>query len=973
MAEVPGKIGKYEILSVLGEGGMGIVYKGRDPLIDRAVAIKTIRLGGDAAEPELVQRLTMEARSAGRLHHPNIVTIYEFGHQEGLAYLVMEYVEGRNLETIIRARSAISLGDKIGVIIQTTQGLAYAHELGVTHRDIKPANVCLTTRGTPKILDFGLARLDETRLTKTGFVTGTVAYMSPERLKGETGPGDDIFALGALAYELLTYHKAFPGKTFKEIATRIVSEDPRSVADVAGLPSSLDPILRKAMARDRANRYQTAHEFARDLDVLRNSSEFASWATLEKSRASFESLDSVIQRPIPGMEGHSAPYTGPEPVSPATESTDLTPMEGVAGATLGHQAVSSPEDSADASGRTEIRAVPPRPPLATDGEAATVQVEAFGGTEPTALDLPALAKGVPPGKDEPRVEATRTRWGKTVAPGARETQARDEAAEKTLGPGDAQMTERVEPSISGPTQLVSSLKSLPLRARTLMTRAFGEKEPKATRVSAEVAPEATGRTLARRWRQSGPVEVSAQPTGKEAPREESVEPPAREIDRRGIIAVGIVGLLIFGIPMAFRAGGIPAYVVLYALAAGAWVWLIRSVEKTSLRVVLAGAILLRALVLFHEPGLSDEVFRYAWDGQVSSANSNPYVVAPSDPSLESHRDSSFERLESPDQVSRHPAWAEIVFWIWAGLGGGLLLWRCFLLVVDVGVVWLLWDEKNPRRSVAYATFPLVILEGIWNGHVEIVTGALLLAACISLRKDHEGTASFAVALATGTTIFAGAAVPAVLEGAGRFLKMIVVLGATLVLGALFFGFQGGITTPLRIFGEESPQILFLRGALAERFEATGVVDSIRNTWASVAGEKFPAILERMTSESLAGAVLVVLLFVLAAVVARWTFTFERGMTNAVGVIVVFFLLVQPWYWLTIAPVAILASQPLWIFIALFSPLLYLSGVKAGAFWLIYGIAYGVPIVLAAGQRIRKPDGETQRPLFDFSPPARKKK
>ena len=200
----PLKIGKYDVLSVLGEGGMGVVYKARDPFIDRIVAIKTIKLDAGFSEDNLLARLQMEAKTAGRLHHPNIVVVYDFGQQGDLTYLVMEHVEGTNLSRIISTETPIALTTKLDIAIQLCQGLGYAHEIGVIHRDIKPSNVCVTAKGVPKILDFGLARLDETRLTKTGFVSGTISYMSPERMRGESGPPDDIFAMGAVIYELYT-------------------------------------------------------------------------------------------------------------------------------------------------------------------------------------------------------------------------------------------------------------------------------------------------------------------------------------------------------------------------------------------------------------------------------------------------------------------------------------------------------------------------------------------------------------------------------------------------------------------------------------------------------------------------------------------------------------------------------------------------------------------------------------------------
>jgi serine/threonine protein kinase len=265
--ERPTNIGKYEILATLGRGGMGVVYKARDPVIDRIVAIKTILIGEEVdAEDNLADRLTMEARSAGRLHHPNIVTVFDFGKEGELSYIVMEYVEGINLARIIDERRPLPLDTKLSLLVQIANGLAYAHERGVIHRDMKPANVCIASPGTAKILDFGLARFDSTRLTKTGYMAGTIAYMSPERLGGTTGASDDIFALGAVAYEVLTYQRAFPGATPPEVFGKILGPvPPAAPSQIADVPAKLDRVILKALAKETEARYATAAEFADDL------------------------------------------------------------------------------------------------------------------------------------------------------------------------------------------------------------------------------------------------------------------------------------------------------------------------------------------------------------------------------------------------------------------------------------------------------------------------------------------------------------------------------------------------------------------------------------------------------------------------------------------------------------------------------------------------------------------------------------
>ena len=172
------KIGKYDVTDKLGEGGMGVVYKGVDPGIGRPVAIKMMT-GGFADNPDLLKRFQREAQSAGTLQHPNIVIIYELGTHEGNPYMAMEYISGESLETIVSSRKRMSLVDKFAIMIQVLSGLNYAHEHGIVHRDIKPGNIMVLKDGAVKIVDFGIARISDNSMTKTGQIVGTINYMSP--------------------------------------------------------------------------------------------------------------------------------------------------------------------------------------------------------------------------------------------------------------------------------------------------------------------------------------------------------------------------------------------------------------------------------------------------------------------------------------------------------------------------------------------------------------------------------------------------------------------------------------------------------------------------------------------------------------------------------------------------------------------------------------------------------------------------
>src|SRR5437016_9896670 len=192
----PKQLGKYEVLEVIGRGGMGVVYKATDPEIGRLVGIKMMT-SAVISDPDLLKRFYREAQSSGRLQHPNIVTIYDLGVHEGTPYLVMEFLEGESLDAFIRSGRAISLEEKLNIIIQVCNALAYAHEQKIVHRDIKPANVMVLKDGTVKLVDFGIARIGEEHVTRAGQLLGSIQYMSPEQI--QDAPVDlrtDIFSTG---------------------------------------------------------------------------------------------------------------------------------------------------------------------------------------------------------------------------------------------------------------------------------------------------------------------------------------------------------------------------------------------------------------------------------------------------------------------------------------------------------------------------------------------------------------------------------------------------------------------------------------------------------------------------------------------------------------------------------------------------------------------------------------------------------
>jgi serine/threonine-protein kinase len=268
MAKKLTKIGRYKILAELGRGAMGVVYKAEDPNLDRLVALKTINLPDDAdVRQEYHKRFFLEAKAAGKLHHPHIVTMFDCGEHDGMAYLAMELVEGIDLRTRM-VEEGVSPLDAVRIAREVAEGLAYAHERGVVHRDIKPGNIMLNGGGAAKIMDFGLARMRMAdHKTTTGMVLGTPRYMSPEQISGQpVDPRSDIFSLGIVLYEMLTGTRLFSGEDIEQVQHSITqTEHVPPTRAVAGLPALLDFVVARALKKDPAVRYQEAQELAADL------------------------------------------------------------------------------------------------------------------------------------------------------------------------------------------------------------------------------------------------------------------------------------------------------------------------------------------------------------------------------------------------------------------------------------------------------------------------------------------------------------------------------------------------------------------------------------------------------------------------------------------------------------------------------------------------------------------------------------
>jgi TonB family protein len=260
------KIGKYEILSELGQGGMGVVYKARDPFIGRLVALKTVT-PELVSNPEILKRFYREAQSAGTLQHPNIVTVFDLGEFEGQPYIAMEFVEGESLQSIIARRAELPLAAKLNLAEQVCLGLDHAHKHGIVHRDIKPGNILVKNDGTVKVVDFGIVHVESTTLTQTGMFMGTIQYASPEQLnEGHVDARSDLWSVVCVIYELIAYKKPFEGSNFGAILGKILTGQPEPLSHrCPDVPPELDNIIAKGLKKSVEERYQSLDELLADL------------------------------------------------------------------------------------------------------------------------------------------------------------------------------------------------------------------------------------------------------------------------------------------------------------------------------------------------------------------------------------------------------------------------------------------------------------------------------------------------------------------------------------------------------------------------------------------------------------------------------------------------------------------------------------------------------------------------------------
>jgi serine/threonine-protein kinase len=261
----PRSLGRYALTGILGQGAMGVVYRAHDPVIDRPVAIKVVR--ADLLDPEgrqdFLDRFRVEARSAGRCTHQNIVAVYDYSDDAVAPYIVMEFVEGETLQQRLRRQPPLSPADSVGIVTQMLDALGYAHERAIVHRDVKPANVVVLGQGRVKLMDFGVAHMGGTHLTQVGAMIGTLRYMAPEQAAGaEIDHRADLYSAAVVLFEMLTGQALFPGGNASQLLLALTGPAPADLGALSGGLAGFAPVLARALAKDPAARFGSAAAFA---------------------------------------------------------------------------------------------------------------------------------------------------------------------------------------------------------------------------------------------------------------------------------------------------------------------------------------------------------------------------------------------------------------------------------------------------------------------------------------------------------------------------------------------------------------------------------------------------------------------------------------------------------------------------------------------------------------------------------------
>ena len=399
------KIGKYEVIDQIGRGGKGTIFRARDPILQRSVALKVI--SNLEVTPELRARFFREAQACARITHPNIVIIHDMGEDSGRLFIVMELLEGEELRRVITRQAQLTLEDKLGIVRQICAGLHFAHQKGVVHRDVKPANILVLRTGQVKILDFGIAQIagaaTQRDLTRTGAFMGTLRYMAPEQVRGQADRRSDIFSVGAVSYELLSGRPPFAGADPLQILEQLRTTTPPRLTELEpSLPSALADVIERALQKEPVDRFADLGQMGRELERLQ--------------RELAEAADGLRVGDGKPIARPSSLLGSPGPVAATTPPTALSDREG--SARLVRQ---RPDDEVPESDREQGRRVPR---IAIGTGAALAAILAVG----LYLWLPATSRS--PRVDTPPATVSNTAAVKTeaVAEPSRAAPIRDDAA-----------------------------------------------------------------------------------------------------------------------------------------------------------------------------------------------------------------------------------------------------------------------------------------------------------------------------------------------------------------------------------------------------------------------------------------------------------------------------------------------------------------------------------------------------------------
>lgn len=423
------KLGKYAIRRELGRGAMGVVYEGFDPFIERTVAIKTIKpeRPGEADAGDALARFRREAQAAGRLSHPNIVSIYEYGEQDGVAFIAMEFIKGKELKDYFDGGRRFAASDVARIMGEILGALDHAHRNGVTHRDIKPANVIILESGAVKVADFGIARIETSELTQAGTVLGTPSYMSPEQFLGTPVDGrSDIFSCGVILYQFLTGEKPFSGAV-TTIMHKVLKEEPMAPSMLdATLPPTWDVVVKRAMAKNPGDRYQSAAKFAADIAaVAEGRTPSATTAAVDATLVDAPPDATLVDSTVIDSSTHptAAPASAPAevPAEASRKRMNAGVLAAVAAVTLlaaigggmyvmGARKTDMAAGGAAAGPSAPVAAAPSPGPQTAQAEPGVLTISAVGLADPARFNGDTAAAGV-----EARADAKRQLIEKALA------------------------------------------------------------------------------------------------------------------------------------------------------------------------------------------------------------------------------------------------------------------------------------------------------------------------------------------------------------------------------------------------------------------------------------------------------------------------------------------------------------------------------------------------------------------------------